>query len=358
MRLQSRTLVIFGCILLLVLHLQTAIAATSSESSESFDVTVQPVYHFIEPGTTYEYMDIIHISSQNALQTLSVTWTSTSPFINIIYENSIEIDQTGNVDAGYSLETDIDIPSGDYELEYEISNQVGIAYGGIIPVRVYRQTDPDVVDIEIQALSPFEDVRYSKVDISVEYNGNWRVLTPSVNYNHSLRLITGNYRLTITDIITDVQLNDYKTITAADNNAQFQYTIPLIHFNLIKLSYDEINFTVTNYMGVQNTQLVLRDGNGNILAEYQFVVTNGVNQLSFPMPEVPTNELQLELSVNSYSQIIQIEISNQARQSNDIPIEIIALAPLLLVGIVKFVRPRLHFRRTPAEVSIENSSTD
>ncbi len=358
MRLQSRVLVIFGCILLLVLHLQVTIAVISSESSESFDVTVQPVYHFIEPGTTQEYVNIIHISSQNTFQTLSVSWTSTSPFLDIIYENSIEIDQTGNVIVGYSLQADKDIPSGDYELEYEISNQVGIAYGGTIPVRVYRQMDPDVVDIKIQALSPFEDVRYSQVDISLQYNGNWRVLSPSINYNHSLRLITGDYRFTITDIITGVQLNDFKTITAADNNEQFQYVIPLIHFNLIKLSYDEINFTVTNYMGVQNARLVLIDAEGNILAEYQFVVTNGVNQLSFPMPEVPTNELQLELSVNNYSQTIQIKISEQARQSTDIPIEIIALAPLLLVGMIKFVRPRLHFRRTPTETLIENSSTD
>ena len=341
MQLQSKRFLIVVCIVLLSLSLQTAIAVPSSES---FDVTVQPIYHFVEPGNTYEYTNIIQITSTDIDQTLSVSWTTTSPFLEILYEDSIQLDDAGKATIGYSLNTEEAIPSGDYQIEYEISNQAGIAYGGSIPVRAYRSDDPDVVNIELQTLSPFNDVRYSKIDISLEYNGDWHILAPSINYNHSLRLITGEYRFTIIDIITDVQIKDFKSITSADDKKQFQYIFPLIQFNLIKLSSNEINFEISNFLGIQNAELLLKNPNGNVLANYEFVVNNGNNQFSFPMPKDTPNEIELILSVNGYSQDLIIELSDSQAAPEEFPIGIIAILPLIGVGIIKLAIPRIRFK--------------
>ena len=341
MQLQSKRFLIVVCIILLSLPLQTVIAVPSSES---FDVTVQPIYHFVEPGNTYEYTKIIQITSTDIEQTLSVSWITTSPFLEILYEETIQLDEAGKATVGYSLKTEEAIPSGDYQINYEISNQAGIAYGGSIPVRTYRLDDPDVVDIEVQALSPFNDVRYSEIDIGLEYDGDWHVLTPSINYNHSLRLITGEYRFTITDIITEVQIKDFKSIASTDDKEQFQYIFPLIQFDLVKLSSNEINFVISNFLGIQNAELLLKNPNGDVLANYEFVVNNGNNQFSFPMPKDIPNELELILSVNGYSQNLIIELSDSETSPEEFPLGIIAILPLIGILLVKLVLPRINFK--------------
>ncbi len=115
MQLQSKRFLIVVCIILLTLPLQAAIAVPSSES---FDVTVQPIYHFVEPNNTYEFTNIIQVTSTDMNQSLSVSWTTTSPFLEIVYDESIQIDETGKATIGYSLETEEAIPSGDYQIEY------------------------------------------------------------------------------------------------------------------------------------------------------------------------------------------------------------------------------------------------
>ena len=346
LRLQWKKILILGCILFFSLQFHAAIAAPSSES---FEITVQPIYHFLEPANMYEYTNIIKISSTSPGQLLAINWITTSPFLEVVYEDSIQLDETGKATIGYTLQVEETIPSGNYQIEYEINNQAGIAYGGNIPIRVYRVDDADVVDIELQAISPFNDVRYSQVEINVQYDGDWRVLTPSVDYNHSLRLIAGEYSFIITDIITGVQIKDFKTITSTDQDAIFQYIFPLIQFDLLKISFDEINFAVSNFLGVQNANLILKNTDGNVLANYKFVINNGINQFSFPMPKNVTTELELILSVNSYSQGLTIELSNEREVSEEFPLAVIAVIPLFLVGIAKIVVPHLPFNRKSAE---------
>ena len=343
MNIRLKSFLAFGYLFLLALQFQ---AAPSISSSGSFEIAVQPAYHFLEPGEVLEFTDIIRITSTTGEQALSINWTSTSPFIEVIYDDTIQLDEMGVASIGYSLHALDTIPSGDYQIEYELNNGAGIAYGGFIPIRIFHESDADVIDIQLQALSPFAEIRYSEIKVNIEYQGDWHTLTPSLDFTHELRLITGEYEFIITDVATGVQLKDFQSITIENQGEAFDYTLPLIHFSVQELTSSEIGFSVTNYMGVQNSELLILDANDNQLAEFQFIISNGINQLKFPMPQVSTDEVKIVFKVESYIQIVTIELTDSTNSGIFFPIELFAVLPLVLIVLIKTVGPRIPLKRS------------
>lgn len=347
MNVRLKSLLVFGYLFLLALHFQTA---PSISSSGSFEIAVQPAYHFLEPGEVFHYTDIIRITSTTGGQVISISWTSTSPFLEVIYDDTIQLDEMGVASVGYSLDVLDTIPSGDYHIEYELNNNAGIAYGGFIPVRVFHESDADVIDIQLQALSPFADIRYSEIKVSMEYQGVWHTLTPSLEFTHDLRLITGEYEFVITDVVTGIQIKDFQTLTVDNHGETFDYTLPLIHFVVQELTSSEIEFSVTNYLGVQNSELIIADANDNNLAEFRFIISNGINQLKFPMPVVSTDEVKLIFKVESYTQIVNIELTDSTNSGLFFPIGLLEFGIIFVMGsviAVKLIGPRLPLKRSP-----------
>ncbi len=129
----------------------------------------------------------------------------------------------------------------------------------------------------------------------------------------------------------------------------------MIQFNLFKLSSTESNFVISNFLGFQNSDLLLKSPNGDVLANYKFVVPNGNNQFSFPMPKNAPNEIELTLSVNDYSQDLIIQLPDSETSPEEFPIGAIAILSLIGVGIIKFALPRIRFKNT---MDLENKEEE
>ncbi|MHA2364398.1 MAG: hypothetical protein ACXAC7_10605 [Candidatus Hodarchaeales archaeon] len=298
---------------------KTNIVQSIPEKITPFDVYYVPIKVLMEAESTERYDNIIvnkqtnvHVSIQANTPYITVRNITITPYTEQLFK------------IIYYVTVDAQIPSGNYEVIYDITYE-GVAYSGRISLRIYQQNDPDVAQVEIKGLGWKDEPRKTQLELSYYDQNKWNELSMMEGINYSLNLLHGTYRIKLIDQITGLEIVKELEL--------YQHKILTFKYQLLNItaeyyySNNLLNLTIENYLGIREIDVQMEMEDSNKIENYHFLIKQGLNRIKIVLPQFLKGVCIIRIKIDDYEESIVITIGEKRKNSPSI---IIALSGILI----------------------------